>query len=133
MAGEKLVVWLISLLVCVAADTTLILNQLKEKIAVSQFSDQDPVIPYLCQLLPSQRFIEAAEDEDFLNAMLYELGFGLLGVQPNSWAEKLKADSRKDSTCFAALYSIATTDTEKSTLAHSRRIIHRCCRTRRDL
>ena len=120
-------------MVSVMSDSNSIREELREKLALSPTNEKDPVIPYLCSMLPSKAFISAADDEDFLSSILYDLGFGLLGVQPNSWAERLKAKSRKDSTCFAALYSIATTDTDRSSLAHSRRIIHRCCQTPAEL
>ena len=113
----------------VTADSNSILAELRAKLASIHSNEKDPVIPYLCQMFPSKMFINAADDEDLLSSILYELGFGLLGIQANSWAERLKAKSHKDSSCFASLYSIATSDTDKSTLAHSRRIIHRCCQT----
>ncbi|CAF3677232.1 unnamed protein product [Rotaria sp. Silwood1] len=61
-------------------------------------------------MLPSQEFIKEADDEDFLSSLLYELGFGVLGVKPNSWAAKFREDTHKPASCFSALHSTASTE-----------------------
>jgi len=110
-----------------------VLYKLRAELEQSKTAEKDPIIPFLCKMLPSQEFIKDADDEDFLSSILYELGFGVLGVQPNSWAAKFRYNSRKSASCFSALHSTATSDVTKSTLASSRRIIARCCNSENDL
>ncbi|CAF4329268.1 unnamed protein product [Rotaria socialis] len=113
--------------------TSTIINKLHSELEVSKTAKKDSIIPFLCKILPSQEFVEAADDEDFLSSLLYELGFGLLGVRPDSWAAQFRGDPNIPASCFSALYLTATTETTRSTLASSRRIISRCCNSRKDL
>ena len=110
-----------------------ILKKLRLELEKSKTVKKDPVLPFLCQMLLSQEFIKAANDEDLLSSILYELGFGVLGVKSNSWTAKFRDNHQKPVSCFSALYSIATTEVTKSTLASSRRIIARCCNSNKDL
>ncbi len=129
-------VFRILLLVCMifTIDTTdTVIDKLRAKLEQSKTAEKDPIIPFLCKMLPSPEFVKDADDEDFLSSILYELGFGVLGVQPNSWAAKFRDNPRKSPSCFSALHSIATSDVTKSTLASSRRIIARCCNSETDL
>jgi hypothetical protein len=107
--------------------------KLRIELEKSKTAEKDPIIPFLCKMLPSKQFIESADDEDFLSSILYELGFGVLGVIPNSWAAKFRDDLHKPASCFSALHSTATSEITKSTLASSRRIIARCCNSEKDL
>ena len=109
------------------------MGKLRTELERSKTVEKDPIIPFLCKMLPSQEFIQEADDEDFLSSILYELGFGVLNVLPNSWAAKFQRDPHKPASCFAALHSIATSDVTRSTLSSSRRIIARCCNTEKDL
>jgi hypothetical protein len=129
MLGILLPLFLISTIDC----TDIIINKLRTEIELSKTAEKDPVMPFLCMMLPSQEFIEAADDEDLVSSMLYDLGFGVLGVQPNSWAAKFQTNPHKPASCFAALHSAAVSDVTKSTLAISRRIISRCCNSQKDL
>lgn len=115
------------------SSTNIIIDQLRNELELSKNAEKDPILPFLCKILPSQEFVKAADDEDFLSSLLYELGFGLLGVKPNSWAAKFRNYPHKPASCFSALYSTATIETTKSTLASSRRIISRCCKSDKDL
>lgn len=109
------------------------MEKLRVELEQSKLVDKDTIIPFLCKMLPSKEFIQQADDEDFLSSILYELGFGVLGVRANSWAAKFQANPGKLVSCFSALHSAATSDVTKSTLAISRRIISRCCNTNQDL
>ena len=111
----------------------IIIDKLRTELGLSKTAETDPVLPFICKMLPSKEFIEAADDEDLLSSMLYELGFGVLGVKPNSWAANFRDNPRKPASCFAALHSTAVSDVTKSTLASSRRIIARCCNLEKDL
>lgn len=113
--------------------TNTFLNKLRIELEHSKTAEKDPIIPFLCKMLPSREFIDAADDEDFLSSILYELGFGVLGIKPKSWAAKFREDLRKPASCFSALYSTATSEVTKSTLSSSRRIIARCCNSKKDL
>lgn len=113
--------------------TDTILDKLRIELEQSKIIEKDSVLNYLCKMLPSQEFIKNADDEDFLSSILYELGFGVLGVRPNSWAEEFRNDPQKPASCFSALYSTATAEVTKSTLSSSRRIISRCCTSEKDL
>ncbi|CAF3289147.1 unnamed protein product [Rotaria sp. Silwood2] len=126
----------ILLFICVILtidSTDTIIDKLRIELELSKTAKKDPIIPFLCNILLSQEFIKAADDEDFLSLLLYELGFGVLGVKPNSWAAKFRGDPHKPASCFSALHSTATTEITKSTLASSRRIISRCCNSNKDL
>ncbi len=120
-------------MICIIHSQDTFLHKLRVELEQSKTAEKDPIIPFLCKMLPSQEFIKNADDEDFLSSILYELGFGVLGVQPNSWAVKFRDNPRKPASCFSALYSTATSDVTKSTLASSRRIIARCCNSKTDL
>lgn len=113
--------------------TNTVLDKLRIELEQSKTTEKDSILPFLCKMLPSKEFIKNADDEDFLSSILYELGFGVLGVKPNSWAAKFRNDPHKPATCFSALYSTATADTTKSTLASSRKIISKCCNSEKDL
>ena len=113
--------------------TETIIEKLRLKLEQSQTIENDLVLPFLCKIFPTQEFIKQADDEDFLSDLLYELGFGVLGVKPNSWGDKLRNNSKKSASCFAALHSTATTEVVKSTLASSRRILSRCCQSQKEL
>ncbi|CAF3811214.1 unnamed protein product [Rotaria sp. Silwood1] len=126
----------ILLVVCVILiidSTNTIIDKLRIELELSKTAETDPIIPFLCKMLPSQEFIKEADDEDFLSSLLYELGFGVLGVKPNSWAAKFREDTHKPASCFSALHSTASTEVTKSTLSSSRRIISRCCNSNKDL
>jgi hypothetical protein len=111
-----------------------VLVELGQKLELSRTTAVDPIIPHLCHMLSSPQFIEAVgEDEEFLGSILYHLGFGVLGIRPDSWADKYRADPHKPPSCFASFYSAATADVSKSSLASSRRILRRCCNDRNDL
>ena len=111
-----------------------VLVELGQRLELSKTTTVDPVIPHLCQVLSSKPFIEAVTvDEEFFSSILYQLGFGVLGIRPDSWAEKYRADPQKPASCFASFYSAATADVSKSPLASSRRILHRCCKDSDDL
>jgi hypothetical protein len=119
--------------ISVIGDTDIFLDKLRTELDLSKTMENDIIMPFLCKMLPSKEFIQAADDEDLLSSILYELGFGVLGVKPNSWAAKFRSDLHKPASCFAALHSTATSDISKSTLASSRRIISRCCNSDKDL
>ena len=115
------------------ADADPILHQLRQELELSRTEVEDRMLPYLCQLLPSKTFIDAAEDDELLSSILYELGFGVRGLRDKSWAEKFKANSRHSTACFAALHSTATSDMSRSALASSRRILWKCCKDHKEL
>jgi len=119
--------------ISVIGDTEIFLDQLRTELELSKTAENDIIMPFLCKMLPSKEFVQAADDEDLLSSILYELGFGVLGVKPNSWAAKFRLDLNKPASCFAALHSTATSDVSKTTLASSRRIISRCCNSNKDL
>jgi hypothetical protein len=110
-----------------------VLHQLRAELEQSKTPEKDPIIPFLCTMLPSPEFIKAADDEDFLTVILYELGFGALGIKPDSWAAQFRDDPSKSVACFSALHSTVTSEVTKSTLASSRRIIASCCNSEKDL
>lgn len=110
-----------------------LMDKLRAELEQSKIGGKDSVMPFLCKMLPSKEFIKEADDEDFFSLILYELGFGVLGVKPDSWAAKYQTNPRRPPSCFSALYSAATSDVTKSTLAISRRIIARCCNSNQDL
>jgi hypothetical protein len=110
-----------------------IIVKLRNEIARSKTSDYDSVIPFLCTILPSSEFIQAANDQDFINSVVYELGFGVLGVKRDSWAAKYQADPHRRLSCFAAMHSIATTDMSKTSIAGLKKLIRRCCLPDNDL
>ena len=119
-------------MIFVVDGTDTFMKKLRTELEQSKITDKDPIIPFLCKMLPSKEFIAEADDEDFLSSILYELGFGVLGVRSNSWAAKFQANPAKPVSCFSALHSAATIDINKSTLAISRRILARCCNSKQD-
>lgn len=114
-------------MICHVIPEETLLDKVRVELERSKMVDKDPIIPFLCRILPSKEFIKEADDEDLFSSILYELGFGVLGVRTDSWAAKYQTNPRKPPSCFSALYSAATADVTKSTLAISRRIIARCC------
>jgi hypothetical protein len=129
-------VLLFLLLLCVLPTTSgpnSMINELRTELVLSKTAEHDSIIPFLCMLMPSPEYIKAVEDDDLLSSILYELGFGVLGVRPNSWAVKYQANPRKTSSCFAALHSTATSEVSKTSWASSKKIIRRCCLSDQDL
>ena len=124
-----LLLWII--FIVDSADT--ILDKLRIELELSKTVEKDPIIPFLCKTLPTREFIDEADEEDLLSSILYELGFGVLGVKSNSWASNFRENQHKPASCYAALHSTATTEITKSTLASSRRILSRCCNADKDL
>jgi hypothetical protein len=118
--------------VAITADNNII-QSLRIELARSKTMDQDHIIPFLCMILPSQEFIKAIEDQDFIDSIVYELGFGILGVRHGSWAARYKADPHKRLSCFATLYSIATAEIPKRSVPNFKKMIRKCCLPDEDL
>ena len=110
-----------------------LLKEFREELAFSQKTNGDQTMSILCDLLASPEFVKASEDDSFLTSVLYEVGFGVLGVKPNSWAARYQADSRKTTACFAALHSAATSELTQKILVDAKKIIRRCCMNEVDL
>ena len=104
-----------------------ILNRLRNELVRSKNIQIDPILPLVCEILASPDFIKNSEDDEFLSSILYELGFGALGIKPDSWAARFRAAPRETASCFSALHSAAVSETTKMPLADSRKIIRRCC------
>lgn len=120
----------------ILAHSSPVLVELDQKLELSErtTTTMDAILTHLCQILPSKAFIQAAnDDEEFLSSILYRLGFGVLSIRRDSWAEKYRAHPHKTVSCFASLYDAATTEVSKSSLGTARRILRRCCKDTNDV
>lgn len=104
-----------------------IIEQVRNQLALSNTAEPDYMIRFLCTILPSPEFIKATNDQDLINSVVDELGFGTLGVRPNSWAARYQTDSNKRPSCFSAMYAIATSEISKTSVAGMKKLIRRCC------
>jgi hypothetical protein len=129
----RLVLLLLLYVTLIIGSANNIIEKLRVELAWSKTAKHDSVLPFICLILPTPEFINAAGDQDFIISLLDELGFGALGVKRDSWAAKYQADPRKRLSCFATMYSIATSEISKTSLANLKKLIRRCCLSDNDL
>lgn len=104
-----------------------IIEQVRNELLLNETSEPNSMVSFLCTILPSPAFIKATSDQDLISSILDELGFGALGVRPDTWAAKYQADPNKRQSCFSAMYALATSEISKTSVAGMKKLIRRCC------
>lgn len=129
----RLVLMLLLYVIPIIGSANNIMGNLRVEIARSKTAKHDSVLPFLCLILPTPEFINEVGDQDFIISIVDELGFGALGVKHDSWAAKYQANPRKRLSCFATMYSIATSEISKRSLVNYKKLIRNCCLPDNDL
>jgi hypothetical protein len=119
----------LALLLSIATSDTpaQLLDKFRHDLLITKSAPASRTLSVICGFLSHAGFVKASEDGELLDAALYELGFGVLGLRAKSWATRYQADPMKISSCYGTLHAIATGSSSKTPLADSRKIIQRCC------
>ncbi len=117
----------------ISVNTNDIIGKLRHELELSKTVDYDPVIPFLCTVLPSIEFINAASDQFLIYSILHELGFQVMGVRYGSWAAKYQTNPYRRASCTPAMQSVATSKISEISITNLKKIIRSCCLSDHDL
>jgi hypothetical protein len=118
--------------VLISANANDIIVKLRHELELSKTVDYDPVIPFLCTVLPSFEF-KTTNDQYLIHSILNELGFGIVGVRQGSWASKYQTNPYRRPSCTPAMQSISTSQISKISTVDLKKIIRSCCLSDHDL